>query len=129
MRISRLQLDLKKKLEKISKTMLKNYEYTKGIDSYLTMKRNMSVEDKAKYYKMSEVLDSVYKTTATPEEVENIVRSFKTSEFNRQVKALANNRSFRNCMNQHREDGKAFSKWKEISKDVIKVKTGPAIKA
>ena len=111
MKVAEAQIKLKQKLRKISKTMLRNYEFTKPIDQYLGIKTNMSFEDKAKYYLMKEVLDGAYKTDVQSSTVEQITKDFNASEFKRQVKALANNVAFRNCVRDHKEN--AFSEWKK----------------
>ena len=110
-RASAEQLAFKKKFKGISKTMLKNYEYTKNIDDYLSMKKDMSIYDKAKYYLMKEMLDKAYRPDITYSEVKAINDSFNAATFRREVKKLAANESFKRCVRNNPD--KALSEWKK----------------
>ncbi len=108
-KLSKEQLKFMKTVQKISKTMAAHYRRDKGLDSYLTMKRNMSMSDKAKYFILKGHLDSMYATGINYHAARNINETFSPDNFKKQYTELSKNPHFINCMKSNPAD--AYSKW------------------
>ena len=110
------QLRMKKKIKGFTKTFARNYEYTRHIDDYLTIKPKMSITDKAKYFTAKKYLDKAYNPEATAGELMTMEENFSKDAFKKEYEALAKNPAFINIMKKYPKKG--FSKWIEAEKKV-----------
>ena len=115
---SQKQLEMKKIIKGFTKTFARNYEYTKDIDDYLTLKTKMSIKDMAKYYTAKKYLDKAYYPGATSNDLVDMVARFSKDGFKREYEALARNPAFITTMRQYRNKG--FSKWMKFENKNIK---------
>ena len=114
--LANYQTDFMKKMKKVSKTLVSKYNPAKGVDYYLTIKKKMSIEEKAKYYLGKKYIDKMYVPRIYKNKAEELYNSFSASNFKNEYMALSQNPYFKDCMAKNPKDG--FSKWEEFEANV-----------
>ena len=126
--ISKAQLELRKKIAKISPTLEKEYEFSKSRSAYLKIKKNAKVSDLARYYVCSRYLDNVYSplkciTDAdnNVEEIKSYVDKFDAKSVKKEIEVLSKNKLFKACVEKGGKN--AFSEWLAIENESDTLKT------
>lgn len=114
--LANLQLDFMKKIKKTSKTLASKYNPAKGIDYYLSIKKNMSIEDKAKYYLGKKYIDKMYAPGISNNKAEELYNNFSSSNFKKEYIALSKNSYFKRIMTKNPKNG--LSKWEAFEANV-----------
>ena len=110
--ISEAQIKLRNSIRSFSNTMASKYEFTKPYDSLLSIKRNESIKDKAKYFVAKRELDKIFTPDVSRLEAESIQRNFNPKNFKKEYEKLAENPIFKACMTKYPDSG--MSKWQKI---------------
>lgn len=117
---SRDQLKLVARVNGLSKTFARNYDYTDDYDKYLTIKQNMTDYDKAKYFTLKKYMDKAFKPGAENSDVRAVIEKVDNGLVRDEYKTLTKNNVFQECMRQNPQNG--LVEWKRIEEetDVMK---------
>ena len=126
--ISKAQLDLRKKIARISPTLEKEYEFSKSRSAYLKIKKNAKVSDLARYYVCSRHLDNVYSplkcvtdAEKNVEEIKSYVDKFDAKSVKKEIEVLSKNKLFKACVEKGGKN--AFAEWLAIENESDALKT------
>ncbi|MBR6223134.1 MAG: hypothetical protein IKQ71_06820 [Lachnospiraceae bacterium] len=121
---SEKQLEIKRKLEKVSKTMSRNFEYSMRTvpDKYLGMSRKRSASAIARWVVTKNYLEQVYKPGATMEEIDAL-SDVNVKALKKKVKDLANDPVFKRVVKKFPEN--AFSVWQALEPHAAQMRKDP----
>ncbi|MCR4609876.1 MAG: hypothetical protein K5750_09325 [Eubacterium sp.] len=115
LKVAEAQRKIQKKMEKVSKTMCRNYEYTKQTvpDKYLEMSNKRSASDLARWIETKKFLDKLYRPGISLAEVEELGK-ITPKQLKNKISALAKNPLFKKTVRDN--PNKAFSAWEAAEK-------------
>lgn len=122
--IAEKQLKIQKKMEKVSRTMCRNFEYTKkgAPDKYLEMSPKRTNTALARWIVTKRFLEQVYKPGITVEEIEALEK-VSTKTLKDEINKLAKDPIFKAVVKANPD--KAFSVWEKtdasMKKDIFKI--------
>lgn len=113
--IADMQLKIQKKMEKVSRTMCRNFEYTKMFtpDKYNEMSPKRTVTALARWIVTKQFLEEVYRPGITMDELQSL-EQISTKDLKKRINNLAKDPLFKQIVKKNPE--KVFSAWDNITK-------------
>ncbi len=117
LKIAELQNKVKEKIDPLSYTMKESYSPLRKKDDYLTVKKNASMTDLAKYYVLNKYLHKAFSIDCSVGDNYGdlkMISRISQKRIKSEYTALAKDPLFIDCINKNIKDENAFSKWEVI---------------